>query len=85
MLRTHSIVISSTAIVLPACLIILSPPGTGKTQTIAAAVIRLANAGEPVWIVAQSNVGIRNVADKLRKVGYEDFILIVAQEYFVWW
>jgi hypothetical protein len=61
------------------------PPGTGKTTTISAAVIRLVKAGEPVWIIAQSNVGIRNVADKLRRVEFEDFLLIVAQDYFNWW
>lgn len=61
------------------------PPGTGKTTTITAAAIRLINAGEPVWIIAHSNVGISNVAEKLVKIGYTDFILIVAQEFFGWW
>jgi len=48
------------------------PPGTGKTSTIAAAVIILAEVGEPAWIVAQSNVGIKNVAVALQKAGFND-------------
>ncbi|CAE6441866.1 unnamed protein product [Rhizoctonia solani] len=61
------------------------PPGTGKTSTITAAAIRLVDAGEYVWIVAQSNVGISNVAGKLRDIEFQDFVLIVADEYYSWW
>ncbi|CAE6346725.1 unnamed protein product [Rhizoctonia solani] len=60
------------------------PPGTGKTSTITAATIRLVKSGEYVWIVAQSNVGISNVAGKLLDIDFTDFILIVSEEYFVW-
>ncbi|CAE6450939.1 unnamed protein product [Rhizoctonia solani] len=60
------------------------PPGTGKTSTITGAAIRLVNSGEHVWIVAQSNVGIGNVAGKLLDIEFTDFILIVSEEYFVW-
>ncbi|KAG8790005.1 hypothetical protein FRC12_012947 [Ceratobasidium sp. 428] len=58
------------------------PPGTGKTSTIAAAVMILAELEEPVWIVAQSNVGIKNVAEKLKEVDFNDFTLVMAQDYF---
>ncbi|KAG8728506.1 hypothetical protein FRC11_010918, partial [Ceratobasidium sp. 423] len=61
------------------------PPGTGKTSTITAAAIRLVKSGEYVWIVAQSNVGISNVAGKLRDIEFDDFVLIVAEEYYSWW
>lgn len=57
------------------------PPGTGKTSTIAAATWVLGEAGEPVWIVAQSNDGIRNVAEKLHKVGFRQFVLLVSNDY----
>ncbi|KAG8707681.1 hypothetical protein FRC11_007254 [Ceratobasidium sp. 423] len=60
------------------------PPGTGKTSTITAAAIRLVKSGEYVWIVAQSNVGIGNVAEKLMDIDFYDFILIVSEEYFMW-
>ncbi|KAF8598232.1 hypothetical protein BDV93DRAFT_340806 [Ceratobasidium sp. AG-I] len=61
------------------------PPGTGKTSTIAAATWIWAGVDEPVWIVAQSNVGIRNVAEKLQKVGFKDFVLLVSKDYYVYW
>ncbi|KAG8790006.1 hypothetical protein FRC12_012948 [Ceratobasidium sp. 428] len=61
------------------------PPGTGKTSTIAAAVVILAELGEPVWIVAQSNDGIRNVAEKLQKVNFDNFVLLVSQDYYSYW
>lgn len=61
------------------------PPGTGKTSTIAAAVVVLAGVGEPPWIVAQSNVGIKNVAEKLQRVGFRDFVLLVSGDYFAYW
>ncbi|KAJ1299786.1 hypothetical protein OPQ81_012002 [Rhizoctonia solani] len=61
------------------------PPGTGKTSTITAAAIRLVKSGDFVWIVAQSNVGISNVAGKLRDIEFEDFVLVVADEYYSWW
>ncbi|KAG9092429.1 hypothetical protein FRC06_000104 [Ceratobasidium sp. 370] len=61
------------------------PPGTGKTSTIAAAVVILAEVGEPVWIVAQSNVGIKNVAEKLQEVEFNDFTLLVAKDYYSYW
>ncbi|CAE6492507.1 unnamed protein product, partial [Rhizoctonia solani] len=60
------------------------PPGTGKTSTITAAAIRLVKSGEYVWIVAQSNVGISNVAGKLLDIDFTDFVLIVSEDYFVW-
>ncbi|CAE6457597.1 unnamed protein product [Rhizoctonia solani] len=61
------------------------PPGTGKTSTITAAAIRLVKSEEYVWIVAQSNAGISNVAKKLLKIKFYDFVLIVAEEYYSWW
>ncbi|QRV83825.1 ATP-dependent DNA helicase [Ceratobasidium sp. AG-Ba] len=61
------------------------PPGTGKTSTIAAAVWIFAEIDQPVWIIAQSNVGIKNVAEKLVKVGFMDFTLLVSQDYHSYW
>ncbi|CAE7192205.1 unnamed protein product [Rhizoctonia solani] len=61
------------------------PPGTGKTSTISAAAVRLLKSGEYIWIVAQSNAGISNVAKSLQKIDFHDFVLIVAEEYYSWW
>ena len=60
------------------------PPGTGKTSTIAEAVKVLRNNREPVWVVAQSNVGVKNIAEKFFKE-HIDFKLIVSKEFYVEW
>jgi regulator of nonsense transcripts 1 len=41
--------------------------------------------GPVVWIVAQSNVAVKNVAEKLQKVGIHQFKLIVSQEFYFEW
>ena len=59
------------------------PPGTGKTTTIAAAVDYWA--GSPVWIVAQSNVGVKNIARSFVGKGFHDFKLVVSKEFHFEW
>lgn len=62
------------------------PPGTGKTTTIAAAAeiwARPASAS-PTWIVAHSNVAVKNIAEKLHANGI-DFKIIVSKEFYVGW
>jgi hypothetical protein len=60
------------------------PPGTGKTTTIAAAAAIWVSRKLPCWIIAQSNVGVKNIAKTLfrREV---DFKLIVSQEFLLEW
>ncbi|KAG8829690.1 hypothetical protein FRC17_006185, partial [Serendipita sp. 399] len=41
--------------------------------------------GPTVWIVAQSNVAVKNVAEKLVKVGILDFKLIVSSDFHFEW
>ena len=60
------------------------PPGTGKTTTIAAAAAIWASQQLPCWIIAQSNVGVKNIAETLFKKQV-DFRLIVSQEFFFEW
>ncbi|KAI9510322.1 hypothetical protein F5148DRAFT_608117 [Russula earlei] len=60
------------------------PPGTGKTTTIAAAAEIWSSNGLPCWIIAQSNVGVKNIAESLLKREI-DFKLIVSQEFLVEW
>jgi len=60
------------------------PPGTGKTRTIAAVVKELDATGQPSWLCAQSNVGVKNIAEKLFKEGV-DFRLIVSKDFYVEW
>jgi hypothetical protein len=60
------------------------PPGTGKTTTIAAAAALWVSDKHPCWIIAQSNVGVKNIAEKLfeKKVNFK---LIVSQEFLFEW
>ncbi|KAL5485828.1 hypothetical protein ACEPAI_6870 [Sanghuangporus weigelae] len=66
--------------------IIQGPPGTGKTTVIAAYVAEILN--RPVGtclIVAQSNVAIKNVGEKLYKSGILDWTLVVSSEFLTGW
>lgn len=60
--------------------LIHGPPGTGKTTVIAAAVLRIsADWDRTVWLVAQSNVAVKNIAEKLASVQFFDFKILVSQ------
>jgi hypothetical protein len=60
------------------------PPGTGKTTTIAAAASIWVDYRSPCWIVAQSNVGVKNIAEKLFQKGVK-FKLIVSKDFHFEW
>jgi len=61
------------------------PPGTGKTTTIAAAARLWELARRPLWIIAHSNVAVKNIAESLFKKGV-DFKLLVSKEFYEeWW
>lgn len=60
------------------------PPGTGKTTVISAAAKAWDQANEPVWIVAHSNVAVKNIAEKLFKDGV-DFKLLVSHDFYKEW
>ncbi|KDQ56116.1 hypothetical protein JAAARDRAFT_133150 [Jaapia argillacea MUCL 33604] len=62
----------------------VGPPGTGKTTTISVAVSHWARNRLPVWIIAQSNVAVKNIAESLAKRDV-DFTLIVSKEFYVEW
>ncbi|KAH9856811.1 hypothetical protein C2E23DRAFT_721458 [Lenzites betulinus] len=64
--------------------IVHGPPGTGKTTTIAAALDSWANTGKTAWVIAQSNVGVKNIARNLMK-NKVDFRLLVSKEFYVEW
>lgn len=66
--------------------IIQGPPGTGKTSVIAAFVqtaLDLEYSG--IWLVAQSNVAVKNIAEKLIKTGFLDWRLLVSTDFKVGW
>ena len=66
--------------------LIQGPPGTGKTSVIAAFVqraIRLNKDG--IWLIAQSNVAVKNIAEKLMSVGFENWKLLVSKDFHHGW
>ncbi|PCH35506.1 nucleoside triphosphate hydrolase protein [Wolfiporia cocos MD-104 SS10] len=60
------------------------PPGTGKTRTISAASWYWDQSHCPVWVVAQSNVGVKNIAESFVKSEI-DFKILVSKEFYVEW
>ncbi|KAG6888035.1 hypothetical protein C0992_009850 [Termitomyces sp. T32_za158] len=60
------------------------PPGTGKTTTIAAAVSVWEEQRHPTWIVAHSNVAVKNMAEKLFEWEV-DFRILVSKEFHFEW
>ncbi|KAF7358641.1 Nucleoside triphosphate hydrolase protein [Mycena sanguinolenta] len=64
--------------------IVQGPPGTGKTRTISAAAAVWEDEESPTWIVAQSNVAVKNIAEKLAELKVT-FKIIVSKEFYVEW
>ncbi|PBK86105.1 hypothetical protein ARMGADRAFT_941008 [Armillaria gallica] len=60
------------------------PPGTGKTSTISAAAEIWGRSGLPTWIIAHSNVAVKNIAVKLASNDV-DFKIIVSKDFYVEW
>ena len=66
--------------------LIQGPPGTGKTSVIAAFVQRaLRSDKEGIWLIAQSNVAVKNIAEKLMSVGFENWRLLVSKDFHHEW
>ncbi|KAG8915393.1 hypothetical protein FRC01_003678 [Tulasnella sp. 417] len=61
------------------------PPGTGKTRTIAEVVKIWWQQGKTAYLVAQTNVGVKNIAEKLIKEEITDFRLLVSDEFYEEW
>ncbi|KAI0331917.1 P-loop containing nucleoside triphosphate hydrolase protein [Cubamyces sp. BRFM 1775] len=66
--------------------LIQGPPGTGKTTVIAAFVSSAVAAGaRGIWLVAQSNVAVKNIAEKLADVGFLNWRLLVSKDFHLGW
>ena len=66
--------------------LIQGPPGTGKTTTIAAYVLSMIKAGQRgIWLMAQSNFAVKNIAEKLAKLDFFDFKLLVSHDFHFEW
>lgn len=68
-------------------LLVHGPPGTGKTTVIAASVIQLVNSGQSrgIWLIAQSNIAVKNIAEKLADVDFLDFKILVSEDFHFEW
>ncbi len=66
--------------------LIQGPPGTGKTTIIATYVISAIEAGKRgIWLMAQSNVAVKNIAEKLVKLDFLKFKLLVSHNFHFEW
>ncbi|KAF9223780.1 P-loop containing nucleoside triphosphate hydrolase protein [Gyrodon lividus] len=66
--------------------IIQGPPGTGKTTVIASYVQAAVAAGlSGIWLIAQSNVAVKNIAEKLADFGLTYWKLLVSNDFYVYW
>ena len=66
--------------------LVQGPPGTGKTTVIATHVLSAIHAGQKgIWLMAQSNVAVKNIAEKLAKLGFLSFKLLVSKSFHFDW
>ena len=66
--------------------LIQGPPGTGKTSVIATFVQHaLRYNKEGIWLIAQSNIAVKNIAEKLMSVGFENWKLLVSKDFHLGW
>ncbi|KAG6900797.1 hypothetical protein C0993_000116 [Termitomyces sp. T159_Od127] len=66
--------------------IVQGPPGTGKTSVIASFVQLSIQMGyDGIWLVAQSNVAVKNIAEKLTKTGFLNWRLLVSKDFIYEW
>ncbi|PPR00901.1 hypothetical protein CVT24_000386 [Panaeolus cyanescens] len=67
--------------------VIQGPPGTGKTSVISAFVSFAVNSFEQsgIWLVAQSNVAVKNIAEKLVAIGFRNWKLLVSKDFHLGW
>lgn len=66
--------------------LIQGPPGTGKTTVIATYVLLSISCGQKgIWLTAQSNVAVKNIAEKLYDFGFMDWKLLVSTDFHYEW
>ncbi len=68
--------------------VIQGPPGTGKTTVISAAVTSIVTSSDrdrTLWLVAHSNVAVKNIAEKLASIGFLDFKILVSKDFHYDW
>ena len=70
----------------PKGVLLYGPPGTGKTTVIATYVNSAIMSGATgIWLVAQTNVAVKNIAEKLADIGFLNWRLLVSSEFHDGW
>lgn len=60
--------------------------GTGKTSVIARFVLSAIEGGRKgIWLLAQSNVAVKNIGEKLLKIGFTKFRLLLSRDFYEEW
>jgi hypothetical protein len=60
--------------------------GTGKTSVIASFVREAVGDGrQGIWLIAQSNVAVKNIAEKLLAYDFTKWKLLVSNEFYYEW
>ncbi|TFK33237.1 P-loop containing nucleoside triphosphate hydrolase protein, partial [Crucibulum laeve] len=66
--------------------LVQGPPGSGKTSVISTYVnFAIAMGHKGIWLVAKSNVAVKNIAEKLLSIGFHDWRLLVSQDFYLGW
>jgi primosomal protein N' len=66
--------------------LVQGPPGTGKTTVVATYVISAIKAGQRgIWLMAQSNFAVKAIAEKLAKLGFLSFKLLISRSFYSQW
>ncbi|TFK21194.1 P-loop containing nucleoside triphosphate hydrolase protein [Coprinopsis marcescibilis] len=66
--------------------IVQGPPGTGKTSVIGSCVAMAANKPiDGIWLIAQSNVAVKNIALKLQSIQFEGWKILVSKDFIHEW
>lgn len=84
--------VTPVASVAPHIQLVQGPPGTGKTTLIASIIQWLHDPessqidnGDGLYIIAQSNVAVKRVAEKLVDIKFLDFKLLVSDDFYEEW
>ncbi|KAF9021716.1 P-loop containing nucleoside triphosphate hydrolase protein, partial [Rhodocollybia butyracea] len=67
-------------------ILIRGPPGSGKTSVISRFVeIAYSRDCPGIWLIAQSNVAVKNIAEKLASIGFMNWRLLISVDFHLDW
>ncbi|KAF5391903.1 hypothetical protein D9757_001729 [Collybiopsis confluens] len=67
--------------------LIRGPPGSGKTSVISrfVEIATASNQFPGIWLIAQSNVAVKNIAEKLASIDFMDWRLLISNDFHYDW